>query len=217
MLAHGGKTYPLGPKGFLADRTRWDDDFAEGMAPLLGIEKGLTKEHWDVITYIRDTFERTGRCPIIYETCRMNGLNRRTLKKLFPTGYQRGACIIAGITSRDSRLGTDYMDYPTEDLHMLASRKTYQVDAQGYLIDADDWDEVYAGWKAHDMKIPGGKLGDRHWRIIRFLRRQYQERGEVPTVYETCEAMEIELDDLEQLFPDGYHRGAVKIAGLRVA
>ena len=26
----------------------------------------------------------------------------------------------------------------------------------------------------------------------------------------------IDLDELQKLFPDGYHRGAVKIAGLRV-
>ena len=33
---------------------------------------------------------------------------------------------------------------------------------------------------------------------------------------ETCEANDIDIDELEQLFPDGYHRGAVKIAGLRL-
>ena len=33
---------------------------------------------------------------------------------------------------------------------------------------------------------------------------------------ETCEANDIDLDELEQLFPDGYHRGVIKIAGLRL-
>jgi tRNA 2-thiouridine synthesizing protein E len=33
---------------------------------------------------------------------------------------------------------------------------------------------------------------------------------------ETCEANSIEIDEFATLFPDGYHRGAVKIAGLRL-
>jgi sulfur relay (sulfurtransferase) DsrC/TusE family protein len=59
-------------------------------------------------------------------------------------------------------------------------------------------------------------LGDKHWQIIKYLRERYEKDKEVPTVYETCEENNIELEELEQLFPDGYHRGAVKIAGLRV-
>lgn len=43
----------------------------------------------------------------------------------------------------------------------------------------------------------------------------YEEHKRVPTVYVTCEDTGVELDLLERLFPDGYHRGLVKIAGLR--
>jgi tRNA 2-thiouridine synthesizing protein E len=67
-----------------------------------------------------------------------------------------------------------------------------------------------------DMKIHGGKLTDKHWQIIRFLREYYEKNEEIPTVYETCEANQINIEELDQLFPDGYHRGAVKIAGLRM-
>jgi tRNA 2-thiouridine synthesizing protein E len=66
------------------------------------------------------------------------------------------------------------------------------------------------------MKVPGGRLSDDHWRIIKYLRQHHAKTGEVPTVYRTCEDNNVELDQLEQLFPDGYHRGLVKIAGLRV-
>ncbi len=54
-----------------------------------------------------------------------------------------------------------------------------------------------------------------HWKIMRFLRTQYKKTSQVPTIYETCEANEVELEEMESLFPDGYHRGAVKIAGLK--
>ncbi len=60
------------------------------------------------------------------------------------------------------------------------------------------------------------KLTDRHWQVIRFLRQSHEKNNLVPTVYETCEANKMDLEELERLFPDGYHRGAVKIAGLRV-
>ncbi|MBE9580198.1 MAG: TusE/DsrC/DsvC family sulfur relay protein, partial [Proteobacteria bacterium] len=76
--------------------------------------------------------------------------------------------------------------------------------------------EYYAVYKAYDMKIHGGKLSDKHWQIIRFLREYYEKNEEIPTIYETCEANQINIEELEQLFPDGYHRGAVKIAGLRM-
>jgi tRNA 2-thiouridine synthesizing protein E len=64
------------------------------------------------------------------------------------------------------------------------------------------------------MKMPS--LTDDHWRVINFLRKRFEETGTVPTVYETCEENRIELENLESLFPDGYHRGAVKVSGLRV-
>jgi tRNA 2-thiouridine synthesizing protein E len=63
--------------------------------------------------------------------------------------------------------------------------------------------------------MPGG-LSESHWNIIHFLRDRFVKNGTVPTVYETCGDNGIDLEELERLFPDGYHRGAVKIAGLRV-
>ncbi|UCE65137.1 MAG: TusE/DsrC/DsvC family sulfur relay protein [Candidatus Zixiibacteriota bacterium] len=210
------KTFEVDSGGFLVDFNRWDEDFAEGMAPHLRIPHGLTGEHWDVIHFIRDTFKKTGRCPLVYETCRMNGLRRKELKKLFPTGYLRGACILSGITYREGYLGQAHMPTTAEDLNVISVEKTYRVDVRGFLVDPDDWDEYYAVYRAYDMKIPGGKLTEKHWQVIRYLRGSFKENETVPTVYETCEANQIDLEELEKLFPDGYHRGAVKIAGLRV-
>ena len=47
-------------------------------------------------------------------------------------------------------------------------------------------------------------------------RERFERDGKVPTVYETCEVHGLEIDDLEHMFPDGYHRGVVKLAGLRL-
>ncbi|MDD3731415.1 MAG: TusE/DsrC/DsvC family sulfur relay protein [candidate division Zixibacteria bacterium] len=210
------KTYELDERGFLKNFEQWDEDFAQGMAQKLNFKGDLTREHMDVIFYIRNTYKETGRCPLVYETCRMNGLRIKEMKRLFPTGYLRGACRLAGITYKEGYLGQSYRPKTAEDLNTIAVNMTYEVDARGFLVDPHDWNEYYAVFRAHEMKIPGGKLHERHWQIIKYLRNYFEEHNEVPTVYQTLEANQMELEELENLFPDGYHRGAVKIAGLRV-
>jgi len=100
---------------------------------------------------------------------------------------------------------------------MEAYNKTYEVDVRGFLVNPDQWDEYYALHRAYEMKIGGGELTEDHWKVIKFLRENYKKNKRIPTVYETCKKLHLEIDELERLFPDGYHRGAVKLAGLRVA
>lgn len=213
-FTHNNKSYRVGFKGFLSDPNDWDENFAEGMAPSVKIPDGLTKEHWNVIHFIRHTFEGRGQSPLVYETCRMNNLHLKDLKELFPTGYQRGACKLAGITYRDSFIWQTEPEAKVRTMPAARAEKVYRVDVRGFLVEPGDWDEQFAIFKAYETKVPQ-KLTDKHWDIIRFLRNRYAETKSVPTVYETCEANQIELEELERLFPDGYHRGAVKIAGLR--
>lgn len=214
-LCYNNRDYEVDEKGFLLNFDSWDDDFAEGMSSELSIPDRLTSEHWDVIRFIRKTYEDSGRCPLVYETCRINGLRLRDLRRLFPTGYLRGACKLAGITYKEGYLGQTYFPLEAEDLNTISFDKTYETDVRGFLVYPDEWDVYFAVFRAYDMKIPGGKLTEKHWTIIRFLRDQWDQKKVIPTVYDTCEATGIPLEELEELFPDGYHRGAVKIAGLR--
>jgi tRNA 2-thiouridine synthesizing protein E len=216
IFSYKDKKYETDPMGFIADFKKWDPDFAEGVSEKLKMPTPLTKEHWDVIDYIRETFEQTGRCPTIFETAKNTSLHRRVLKKLFPTGYLRGACLLAGITYREGFVRQKELSKVTPDFHHGMSDKLYHVDVRGFLADPNEWDEAYAEYKAIEMKIPGGKLSKRHWEVIHFLRKSYEQTKTVPTIHETCDFLNIEFDEFEQLFPDGYHRGAVKIAGLKV-
>ena len=220
MLNYKGKSYELDSSDFLKDSNKWDEDFTRGMAQRLGMRDELTKEQWNIINFIRATYNSTARCPNVYETCRMCGLTSvKELRTFFPTGYLRGACRLAGITYKEGLVGqnaTDWLPYETaQDLNVISEDKTYRVDVRGFLVDPEDWDENYAIHRAFDMKIPGGKLTDKHWQIIKFLRESFFENKDVPTIYETCKKNKIDLKELEQLFPDGYHRGAIRIAGLR--
>lgn len=209
------KTYALDDDGSLIDPMQWDEDFAEAMAPRLGIPDGLTPSHWNVLKFIRKTYIETGTCPIIHKTCKLHKLGIKDMERLFPSGYQRGACKLAGVSFMANGVCAPF----TPTLKIAASRvalekRVYRVNVQGFLIDPKEWDEDYATCKAGELLIQGA-LTDRHWEIIRYLRSEFEKKGEVPTVYSTCAAVGIDIDELAQLFPSGYHRGAVKIAGLR--
>lgn len=208
-----GKTYRIDYQGFLVDPKAWDRDFAEGMAERIGITGGLTDQHWRVIDFIRNSFDSMNECPLVYVACKKNDLGLGDLRKLFPTGYLRGACRLAGVTYRSGFSQHLWLEENVVHNTLLYERKEYPCDVQGFLLNSDDWDENFAVHKAHELKMPHLLTKD-HWRILYFLRARFKETGEVPTVYDTCESNQLSLDGLESLFPDGYHRGAVKIAGL---
>jgi tRNA 2-thiouridine synthesizing protein E len=214
-VTFGGKPYQVDSEGFLVDWNAWDEGYANGMAEKDEIRGGLTEKHWEVLRFIRESFQQTGRCPLVYETCRAHKLGLRGLQALFPRGYLRGACKLAGLTYREGYVKYSWVEAVDAEAKRAAREKVYRTDVRGFLVDPDDWDEQYAAHRAQDSRMYGG-LSERHWQVLRFLRRQFAESGRVPSVYETCEANGLEMDDLERLFPDGYNRGAVRLAGLRV-
>ena len=213
-LAFADKTYAVDADEYLSDFNAWDENFARAMAPKAGIISGLSEEHWRILYFIRDHYKKTGKCPLVYETARMNRLHLQELKNLFPAGYLRGACKLAGITYTEGYLDQSWAEGFAEQVTEGEEGKTYEINVRGFLVNPFQWDKHYALHRAWEMKMP--KLTEKHWQIIEFLRQRFVKDNIVPTVYETCEMNHIELDELQNLFPDGYHRGAVKIAGLRV-
>ncbi len=217
QLSHMGVTYEVDEQGCLVDPACWDENFAEIVSRECDIPV-LSGEHWDVIRYIRDAYAQTGVCPTIFATCKANGLSPQEMKKLFPTGYHRGVCRIAGVHYRINHMPYGaHLKESVADMRALSSEKVYSTDVRGFLVDPDSWDENYAVHRAMEMKIPAGRLTDDHWRIIHYLRDVYQQEQRIPNIYETCEKGNLDLEAFEALFPNGYHRGALKIAGLRFA
>lgn len=207
------KTYTVGFEGFLIDSKQWDENFAVGMASKVGLKDGLTTKQWKIINFIRKTYEETKMVPLVYQTCRMFNLHLKDLKSLFPSGYLRGACKLAGITYREGFMR--YHSLESEEIITIDKDKTYQVDIRGFLVNSQDWNKDWACHKAFEMKMLLN-LTDKHWEIIHYLRTSFEKNKVIPTVYETCEVNNIDIAELEQLFPDGYHRGAVKLSGLCV-
>ena len=208
------KKYKVDKHGYLVDPRQWDIDFAEGMAPKVRITNGLNEQHWRIINFIRNSFEKINVCPLVYVACKENNLGLGELNALFPTGYHRGACKLAGISYRQKYFQKYYLEENNLRIENDYKMKIYRIDAQGFLVDPSEWDENFALNKAFELKLPD-LLTDEHWKVLKYLRSYFKKSKELPTVYQVCQDNDIKLEDLDSLFPDGYHRGAVKLAGLR--
>lgn len=92
-----GRSYPLDRRGFLADPARWNLQFAAVMAQRLGQRCELTLLQLKVLLFVRRHFVRTGEVARAYSTCRACRLSLGQMRALFPWGYQRGVCRLAGI------------------------------------------------------------------------------------------------------------------------
>ena len=123
-LERKNKTYLLDDDGFLVNPGQWDEDFAEAMAPEVGITDGLTPSHWDVLRFIRATYLETGSCPIVHKTCRAHKLSFKDLQRLFPSGYQRGACKLAGVSFMAEGVSTPFYPTPETLIGPIPSRQT---------------------------------------------------------------------------------------------
>jgi tRNA 2-thiouridine synthesizing protein E len=83
---------------------------------------------------------------------------------------------------------------------------------EGFLVDANEWTEDLARYLAEQEGIL--PLTGRHWDVIRFMRKEYLENGEVPTIRRLKNAAGIPTKELYELFPNGPAKKAARIAGL---
>jgi len=203
-----GKAYEVDEYDFLVRPGDWDINFAEGMAPSTGILGGLTPQHWDVLWYMREVFLATGKCPVVYKACKAQNLRLSDLERLFPSGYRRGVCKLAGLCQDPENIPRS-----APKSGVSATTTVYRTNAAGYLVDSAEWNEEFAVHKWEETKMPT-PLTEKHWQLIYYLRGRFEKTGKIPTIYEICEENNIDIENFGELFPDGYHRGAVKVAGL---
>lgn len=101
-VAYEHEVLDLGEEGYLNDPEDWDGDVAIQLARTEGIK--LTNDHWRVIEFMRDYFAEQGiaadaRFVIKYlaEELGYGDRARARLFELFPYGYVKQACKIAGM------------------------------------------------------------------------------------------------------------------------
>jgi len=80
--------------GYLIDKYEWNKTLASQLATKEGI-KQLTEQHWQVIHYIREYFNRLNAMPPPRRVCRQLGIEGHDIKAMF------GSCLtvwrIAGL------------------------------------------------------------------------------------------------------------------------
>lgn len=90
--------------------------------------------------------------------------------------------------------------------------RTVDVDTDGHLARREDWDEELARVIAGAEGV--GELTDRHWLVIHFMRKVYDEDGDAPSIRRLTKQSGVATKELYTLFPKGPAKKAAKIAGL---
>jgi len=95
-LIVNGVAIPLDEDGFLQNAEDWNEEVAKALALTEDVPE-LTEDHWKVINYLRDYFQKYGVAPMIRKLCKETGYDLKTIYELFPSGPAKGACKIAGL------------------------------------------------------------------------------------------------------------------------
>ena len=87
-------------EGYLIDPHDWTEDIAKEFALKEHIQ--LTEDHWDAIHYMRDYYAENQIAPDVRHVMkhlakRLGADSRNAIFELFPYGYVKQACKIAGM------------------------------------------------------------------------------------------------------------------------
>lgn len=90
--------------------------------------------------------------------------------------------------------------------------KTLTLDADGNLVNRNDWNEMIAREFAAMEGIP--ELTPKHWDVINFMRLVFEKEGDAPSIRRLTKESGVDTKALYQLFPKGPAKKAARIAGL---
>ena len=91
------------------------------------------------------------------------------------------------------------------------------LDAEGYLVEPQDWHPALAEEFAREENI---QLGEDHWDVIHFMREYFEEHQIIPDARFAIKQLSKRLgtaarNRLFDLFPYGYVKQACRIAGMK--
>jgi TusE/DsrC/DsvC family sulfur relay protein len=95
---------------------------------------------------------------------------------------------------------------------MTIATTDVELNDEGFFVHPEQWTEEMAPELARREGID--ELTDAHWKVIRFMRSQYFEKGTGPTVRVLGKTSGVSIKELYQLFPKGPAKTAAKVAGI---
>lgn len=90
--------------------------------------------------------------------------------------------------------------------------RSYEVDEEGFLQEAELWTEQVAKDFALTENI--AELQEPHWKLINYVRGYFIDYGIAPMVRKVCKSTGFELAQIYEMFPSGPAKGVCKVAGL---
>ena len=94
----------------------------------------------------------------------------------------------------------------------LIAEAPVDVDAEGFLINPEQWNEQIARAIAAENGVP--ELTDRHWLVVRFMRERYLATGTAPSIRSLGKESGVPIKELYLLFPKGPAKLAARIGGI---
>ena len=95
---------------------------------------------------------------------------------------------------------------------MTMERLKVELNDEGFFAHPEQWTEEMVPELARREGLD--ELTDAHWKVIRFMRSEYLEKGMGPTVRVLGKSSGVSVRELYQLFPKGPAKVAAKIAGI---
>ena len=95
--------------------------------------------------------------------------------------------------------------------NMTFNGQDIEVTDEGFLVNPEDWTEDIAVEIAKSESID---LTDEHWKVINYMRDDFEASGKVPSIRRLKNSGEVSTKDIYRLFPKGPAKKAAKISGL---
>ena len=95
---------------------------------------------------------------------------------------------------------------------IVIGNQKIELDGDGFMVDPAQWNDELAAAIAKADGIE--ELTENHWKVVRIIRNNFEEKGLAPMVRTICKETGLKLKDIYELFPLGPARGACRVAGL---
>lgn len=97
-------------------------------------------------------------------------------------------------------------------MDIIVNNQKIEMDGDGFMLQPELWNDEVAKVIAQADDI--NDLTEDHWKVIRIIRQNYEEKGLAPMVRVICKETGLKLKQIYELFPLGPARGACRVAGL---
>ncbi|HXA29455.1 MAG TPA: TusE/DsrC/DsvC family sulfur relay protein [Candidatus Angelobacter sp.] len=87
-----------------------------------------------------------------------------------------------------------------------------ELNDEGFFLHPEQWTEEMVPELARQAGIE--HLTDTHWQVIRFMRKEYPEKGAGPSVRVLGKTSGVSIKELYEVFPTGPAKTAARIAGI---